>query len=239
MFNYFRIAVISVFVVVLMACGGEGNDSTPAIDIPGDTRVARVVTSSSSGIQSSATYRYDEGGRLQTIASTGEEGFVMSYLYDTQGRLVTREDNYTNVNRRDTFREYLYEGDRPTGYIESGFFDDPISAVTYRYSGTNIVGYDHTNLDEFNEHAVGVLIATGTYAFSDMGHIDEIIVDDMHTRIQRVTSFVTNAFGQRLSDETVNSVSPAINTSVWEYEERPCIELPFGIVYQWVCVQTF
>ena len=54
----------------------------------------------------------------------------------------------------------------------------------------------------------------------------------------RITSFVTNAVGQRISDETLDSDGNTLFTSVWEYEAAPCIEFPQGTLSQWLCVQT-
>lgn len=239
MFKISRISVFSAFVTFLTACGGDGGDNNPsASNAPGVKRVASAVTTSSFGAQDTTTYSYDENGRLDKITNIGEEGFVMSHVYDQQGRLTVREDDYTEENRRDTFREYLYEGNRPTGYIESGYFDDPISSVEYRYSGNSIVGYNRKNLDVFSDAADGAVTETGTYVLSDTGQIEKLIVDDINSGVQSTTNYVTNSVGQRISSETVDSVSPNLISTDWVYEEEPCIKFPLGIVLQWLCVQN-
>jgi len=239
MLKFSRLSVFSGFATILVACSGGGDINSSAFDVPGDTRVARVVTTSSFGAQDTATYTYDESGRLDKITSIGDEEIVLIHRYDELGKLIVREHDYTATNRRDTIREYNYEGGRPTGYVESGLFDDPISSVEYRYSGNNIIGYDLTSLDEFSQLEIGTLAETGTYVLSNTGQIESITIDDMNTGSQRVTSFVTTDSGQRVSSETTDSRSPLIISSDWEYEEIQCTKSSLGTVLNWICVRAF
>ena len=241
-----RTVVISILVSTLLACGGnsEETDSFP-LNIPGDLRVSRVETISSFGVQSSVTYAYDEQGRLQTVTRFEEEVMTVtqSYMYDEEGRLTVRIDDVTAPTGRDTFREFIYDGNRPTGYIEQGLVNDQISNVEYQYSGDQIDGFIVSNFDEFSSAPLGAVVETGTYVLSDLGLVSSLTNISMtfipgFPQQQSDTIFVTNELGQRITDETVMADNPLVLSSVWEYEEAPCIEVSLGTVYQWVCVQN-
>jgi len=144
---------------------------------------------------------------------------------------------------RDTFREFIYDGNRATGFIEQDFFNDQIRNVEYLYSGDQIDRFIVTNFDEFSSAPIGAVVETGTYVLSDSGLVSSLTNVSMafvsgSPEQQSNTIFVTNELGQRLTDETVMADNPLVLSSVWEYEEAPCIEVSLGTVYQWVCVQN-
>ena len=113
--------------------------------------------------------------------------------------------------------------------------------MQFRYSDSQIVGFDFKDLDPLLSNptlADGTLANTGTLTISDSGNVTSLIEQAADGSNMRITSFVTNAIGQRISDETLDSDGNTLFTSVWEYQAGPCIEFPQGTLSQWLCVQT-
>ena len=103
------------------------------------------------------------------------------------------------------------------------------------------MGFDFRDLDPLLDNptlADGTLANTGTLTISASGNVTSLREQAADGSNLRVTSFVTNAIGQRISDETLDSDSNTLFSSVWEYEAAPCIEFPQGTLSQWLCVQT-
>ena len=256
MINIYRSLTVSVFVTILFACSSSSDDdsengtgidsdgSVSAFNVSGDSRLARVERTSATGDVLVTGYSYNDDGRIQEIAgvNNGELIFTLVYSYDENGRALTRLQDRSAVEDQDTIREYVYDVDLPVGYF---LFDvgevRPKNAVRFRYSDNQIVGFDFKDLDPLLDNptlADGTLANTGTLTISDSGNVTSLIEQAADGSNMRITSFVTNAVGQRISDETLDSDGNTLFTSVWEYEAAPCIEFPQGTLSQWLCVQT-
>jgi len=241
----FKITLVCIFGSVLSACGGSSSDDPSVPSVPGDLRVSAVMNTSSAGDQSSASYLYDDIGRLKEIV-TVENGSLLStqsYTYDGRGRVSTiLLRRSPDSPFRDNLLEYVYEGNRPLGFFTTAVgFSEPMSGTQFQYSDDGrIISedlYSVSDITEFSAITDGRLILTNNYIFSGSGAIERIIEDSVAFGIGTQV-FETNTIGQRISDTEFDVALGITTNSTWEYQSQNCIESPLGVVLQYVCVQS-
>ena len=255
MFKISRNIVLCTFFTTLLACGGGGSGggdngsagtigSASAFSVPGDSRLARVERTSSAGDVLVVSYVYADDGRIQEIegVNNGELLFTLLYTYEEDGRPLARVQDRAAVVQQDTIREYVYDGDRTVGYFLSDLGEDrPRGVMQFQYVDNQIVRTDFKDLDPLIENPTledGTLSSFITLTIADSGNVTSLSTQNADGSNLEVTSYVTNASGQRISDQTVDSDFNVIFSSVWEYEAAPCIEFPQSTLSQWLCVQT-
>ncbi len=212
-----------------------------ALSITGNSRILKVAWASAARFSDVKIYQYDDYGRLKggEMRKGSEVYATWTNTYSDDGRLLTYAIEFVSEYSRDEIRNYLYEENRIAGYIHS-VGGIPRLVVQYTYAGERITGYEQRTLDPLIPEPTlsdGELNKLGFYTYDDVGRISNLDIQFAGGQNDTNIIYTYNSLGQRTETRAYDRYTFGLFTEQYEYEDAPCMEIPDGMIDQWVCVE--
>jgi len=240
--NQIRLTTYIIAICLLQACGAVEKKDNTKFNVAGNSRVATSKTTIHNGNVVVQTWHYDDLGRTIEIkgSGTGEPDYSITFKYDNTGKQLSRTKKIADPNRADSLTNYVYEGERFVGQINSIVGKPPRSITQFFYDNEQMAGYETKVLDGSIERPTfsdGKFYSRGKFSYNNRGYLNKL----EHRRKSgggHELKWKTNKMGHRLASEKRDLKNNLMYSIEITYEDALCLESSRNSVEQWVCVQT-